>query len=484
MTTSSQPHSVLAAKPTPPMVPGTPVIGNLPQFMRDRHGLFQRGLDRFGPIFGLKLAGRSAAVLVGPEYQEFFFKETDASLSMDKTYKFLAAALGDVGFAASPETYLLQRPVMTRPFKAEKMHTYLRVMHSEIQQWLDTLGAEGEFELVSSINTVVQNVAAHALMGKTFRDQLGAEFWQLYGILGKSLDPVLPPHLPLPKFIRRDRAKARLRAMLKPIIAERRAHPESYDDFLQDFVTTPLANGQPADDETIISMLMGLMFAGHETTVGQAAWTIIQLLQHADYFARVRAEVDTHVVPGHPIDAKTLRALEHTLWAVQETGRMHPSADLLLRLAEQDLDVGAYRIPRGWMVIASAGVAHFLPSLFKEPRRYDPLRFAPDRAEDRQHRFAMIGFGGGMHKCTGMNFATNEMAIITALLVSQFELTLRTPDPQAEHGSGATRPTPTLIGYRRRETPAMDEATMAAAVAAGCPHAQSLADMRDPHVGS
>lgn len=476
MATSSQPHSLPTSKPTPPMVPGMPVFGNLPEFMRNRNGLLRRGLNQYGPIFGVKLAGRSAAVVVGPEYQEFFFKETDKSLSMNKTYKFLAAALGDVGFAASPETYLLQRPVMTKPFKAEKMHTYLRVMHREIQNWIDTLGAEGEFELVSSLNGVVQNVAAHALLGKTFRDQLGDEFWQLYGVLSKSLDPVLPPYLPLPKFIRRDRAKAKLRAMLKPIIAERRANPERYDDFLQDFVTTPLANGEPADDETIISMVMGLMFAGHETTVGQAAWTIIQLLQHPDYFAQVRGEVDAHVVPGHPIDAKTLRVLDRTMWAVQETGRMHPSADLLLRLAEQDLDVGAYRIPKGWMVIASAAVAHFLPSLFTEPQRYDPLRIAPDRAEDRQHRFAMIGFGGGVHKCTGMNFANNEMAIITALLVSQFDLTLRTPYPQAQTTSGATRPTPTLIQYRRRETPRLDEATISAAIAAGCPHAQSLAD--------
>ena len=478
MTASSQPHSVVGSKPTPPMLSGTPVIGNLRQFMRDRGGLFRRGLDRFGPIFGIKLAGRSAAVLVGPEYQEFFFKETDKALSMDKTYKFLAAALGEVGFAASPETYILQRPVMTKPFKAEKMHTYLRVMHYEVQQWIDTLGSEGEFELVSSMNAVVQNVAAHALMGKTFRDQLSREFWELYGILGKSLDPVLPPHLPLPKFIRRDRAKVKLRAMLKPIIAERRANPELYDDFLQDFVSTPLADGQPADDETVISMLMGLMFAGHETTVGQASWTLIQLLQHPEYLARVRTEVDSHVVPGHPIDAKTLRGLEHIMWAVQETSRMHPSADLLLRLAERDLDVGAYRIPKGWMVITSAAVAHFLPTMFAEPQRYDPLRFGPGREEDKQHRFSMIGFGGGIHKCTGMNFATNEMAIITAALLSQFELTLRTPNPHAETTSGATRPSATLIHYRRRATPQLDEATIAAAVAAGCPHVQSLAD---PH---
>jgi sterol 14-demethylase len=456
------------------MVRGAPIIGNLREFTRSRKDLFQRGLDQYGPIFGIKLANRPAAVLVGPEYQEFFFNETDKALSMNKTYRFLAAALGEVGFAASPETYALQRPVMTRPFKAEKMHTYLRVMHAEVQQWLDTLGDAGEFELVSSMVTLVQNVASHALMGKDFRDRAGVEFWELYGILSKSLDPALPPNLPLPKFIRRDRAKAKLRTMLRPIIAERRANPAGYDDFLQDFVMTPLASGRHADDETIISMVTALMFAGHETTVGQAAWTIIQLLQHPDYLAELRRELDQHVIPGHPIDAKTLRALEHTQWAVQETGRMHPSADLLLRLAEQDLDVGAYRIPKGWMVIVSGAAAHFLPELFSNPQQYDPLRFGPDRAEDKRRRFSMIGFGGGLHKCTGMNFANNEMAIISALLFQQFDLTLRTPNPQPSRDSGATRPSPTLIQYRRRAVAAVDPAVAAAAAAAGCPHMQAV----------
>lgn len=470
-----QQPDVPTEKPAPPMLWGWPLIGNLFQFMRNRPALFRRGLEQVGPVFGIRLANRPAAVLVGPEYQELFFKETDKRLSMDKTYRFLKAALGEVAFVASPETYIQQRPVMLQPFKASKMASYLRVMESEVQNWLDSLGDEGEFELVEAMNTLVQNVAAHALMGREFREQLGAEFWALYGVIGKSLDPALPPHLPLPKFIRRDRAKARLQAMLRPIIADRRAHPAAHDDFLQDFVTTPLADGTPASDEVVISMIMGLMFAGHETTVGQAAWTIIQLLQHPAYRADMQRELNATLPPGQPCDARALRKLEHISWAVQETARMHPSADLLLRLAEEDVDVGQYRIPQGWMVIVAAGLAHFLPTIFTDPMRYDPLRFAPDRAEDQQHRFALIGFGGGTHKCTGMNFATNEMSVITALLFQQFELELRTPDPQTDYGAGAARPSSTIIRYRRRPgraapNNAVTSTAVAGAAGAGCPH--------------
>jgi sterol 14-demethylase len=91
-----------------------------------------------------------------------------------------------------------------------------------------------------------------------------------------------------------------------------------------------------------------------------------------------------------------------------------------------------------------------LPALFDSPDTFDPLRFAPDRAEDKQNRFALIGFGGGTHKCTGMNFANTEMTIITALLFQQFDVELVTQHPQVQHGLGANRPSKTVVRYRRK----------------------------------
>ena len=40
--------------------------------------------------------------------------------------------------------------------------------------------------------------------------------------------------------------------------------------------------GNKLDEELVLNMLVGFMFAGRETTAGQAAWTIILLLQHPD----------------------------------------------------------------------------------------------------------------------------------------------------------------------------------------------------------
>lgn len=456
-------------KPTPPALAGAPVFGNTLQFMKDRDSLIRRGFEMLGPVFSLKLAGKPAAVLIGPEYHQMFFTETDKRLSMHKSYKFLAAAFGRVGFAGPPEVYSAQRSILHSPFKGEKMVKSIQVMQLEIQQWLDSLGEQGELELTGEICTLVQNVASHALMGRTFREQAGREFWDLYLILGKSLDAMLPPYLPLPKFIRRDRAKNKLRAMLRPILLERRTHPEQYDDFLQDFVNARYKDGRPVEDETILSLILGLMFAGHETTAGQAAWTIIELLRHPDYLALVQQEIARCLSPGQPIDGRTLSSLEHTYWAVQEVTRIHPSADMLWRRAEADIDIGEYIIPKDWNLMVSPGIAQRLPDLFTEAESFDPLRFAPDRKEDRRHRFAIIGFGGGVHKCAGMNFANNEMTMIAALLLQQFDLELLTKNPQPTHDLGATRPSKTIVRYRRKRAPALSGVSQQAA-AMGCPY--------------
>ena len=196
--------------------------------------------------------------------------------------------------------------------------------------------------------------------------------------------------------------------------------------------------------------MLGLMFAGHETTAGQAAWNVILLLQHPDYLAVVREEIDRLAPRGKVLDGRGLHALSHMNYAVTETERLRPSADMLMRDVDEGLDLGGYHIPAGWKVQVAGEIAHRMSEVFTEPDFYDPLRFAPGREEDKSDRFSLIGFGGGGHKCLGMNFANNEIAIISTLMLQQFDLELVTTRPAVQRGTGANRPTPTIIRYRRR----------------------------------
>ncbi len=437
---------------TPPFASGgLPLLGHAWAYHKDRDALLRRGYEEQGPVFALRLVNQPVAVVVGPEYHATFFGETDHKLTMDKPYRFIRAIFGDLAFLSSPETYQKQRHIIHAPFRRTKMLAYARIMEERTRRWLDGLPDEGEMELTSAISHLVQDIAGYALMGKHFQESVGREFWDLYADLSAALDPLIPPHWPLPKFRRRDRAKARMVDILRPLIKERRVHPDEYDDFFQDFANAAYKDGTPLNDDEIISLVLGFNFAGHETTAGQAAWTIILLLQHPDYLARVREEIDTHLPADAPIDGEHMRQLSHILWALRETERMRPSADVLMRYVEEDVAFGDYVVPQGWLVQTTAAISHFLPGVFTNPEQYDPLRFAPGREEDKQFRFSLIGFGGGTHKCAGMNFANNEMMIITALLFRAFDIELLTPNPRILHGMGAARPSPTRVRFRRRK---------------------------------
>lgn len=441
--------------PTPPVVSGAkPGLGHLLEFGKSRPGLISRGLEERGRIFTIKLGPQNVAVLIGPKNHKTFFMETDKALNIATPYKFLRAAFGEVLFIAGHDEYVRQRPFITQAFRREKMMHYIEVMGREVQKWLDSLGDEGTFEVVDAMGRLAQEVAGNALMGERFQQEAGREFWDLYEDLTAGIDPVLPPNLPLPKFWRRDRAREKMSAMLRPILEERRANADQYNDFLQDFVDSRYKDtGDPIEDEVLLNLMLGLMFAGHETTSGQAAWNVILLLQHPDYLALVREEIDRVAPYGTPIDGKVLHGLTHMNYAVTEVERLRPSADILLRDVDEAIEVGGYHIPAGWKVMVGGEVAHRLPDVFEEPDYYDPLRFSPERAEDKSDRFALIGFGGGGHKCTGMNFANNEISVISTLLLQQFDLELVTTKPGVARGTGANRPTPTIIRYRRRELP-------------------------------
>lgn len=449
LSTSSATASSPSAGGPPPLVSGgRPVVGHALEFARARDELFRRGHREHGDVFTFRLGPKNAVAVTGADLNALFYRETDRALNMSKVYAFLKACFGEVLFTAGHETYLNQRPLLQQTFSRERMGRYVLAMHAEVTRWIDGLGEEGEVDLSAAMLRLTQHVAGHAFFGPGFRDELAPEFWDHYLAVSAALDPMLPPWLPIPRFVRRDRARRELKALLAPLIERRRQDPEGHPDLVTHLLTTPLVDGSLLDDEGIITFIMGMLFAGHETTAGQAAWTVIQLLQHPAYLDEVREEVDRVLADDEPTRGEVLRKLERVYHAIEETTRMRPSADIQLRQVETDLDVGPYRVPAGWMMVVNAANSHGRAGGFTDPERYDPHRFAPGRKEGGG--YAMVSFGGGVHKCTGMNFAKNEMAIITALLFHRFDVELVSRDVHVVTGKGANHPSEARIRYRLR----------------------------------
>ncbi|MEM9773762.1 MAG: cytochrome P450 [Chloroflexota bacterium] len=439
------------AKNTPPLVSGSmPLLGHVVEFKRNQEELVRRGKREAGNIFSIRLLNKNVAVINGADNNKFFYAQTDKTLNINNVYTMLEAAFGQVLFIASKDEYNNQRPLLQYIFSREKLAGYVQGMQYEVQRWLDSLGDSGEMNITEEMQQLAQHIAGNAFLGPDFRDELTDDFWDAYADLGRSLDPALPPHWPLPKFRKRDRAKEHIQNVFRPMITKRRENPDAYDDLISQLLTVPQKDGEIMQDETIVSLYTGLIFAGHETTAGQAAWQIYEICRSDEISQMVQTEIDEKLPVGTQINGRVLRSMEKMYWTIDETTRMHPSAPLQMRIVEEDTELDGYHIPAGWLMMTHYANGHFDPEIWSNPQNFDPERWSNERKEGK-NAFNIIGFGGGRHKCTGMGFAKHEMAIIAGLLLQQFEIEVLSEDVQAALGMGASRPSEIYVKYRKKQ---------------------------------
>jgi sterol 14-demethylase len=170
-----------------------------------------------------------------------------------------------------------------------------------------------------------------------------------------------------------------------------------------------------------------MMFAGHHTTSGTAAWTLIELLRHPEWMAKVVSELDELYADGRSVSHQALREIPLLESAIKEALRLHPPLILLLRVATEDPEVGGYAIRAGELVGATPAVSNRLPSDFADAGSFDPGRYLDPRREDDVNPWTWIPFGAGRHRCVGAAFAMMQLKTIFSVLLRQFTFELAQP---------------------------------------------------------
>lgn len=196
-----------------------------------------------------------------------------------------------------------------------------------------------------------------------------------------------------------------VRAMVdhtRELIAAKRAEPA--DDLLSALIEIQDEGDRLSDDE-LITMVVTLVFAGHETTAHLISNGIRALAEHPDQLELLRRD------PG--------------LWptAVHELMRWcGPVLITRLRYAAEDIELGGVQMRAGDAVQAVLVSANFDPREYAEPERLDVTRRPAGRGEGH------VGFGHGMHYCLGAALARQEGEVALRMLFERFpELRLDGP---------------------------------------------------------
>ncbi|MGO4204712.1 cytochrome P450 [Rhodococcus sp. TAF43] len=432
--------------------------GHLEELRADPIALMRRVRAECGDVGSFRLADRNVVLLSGAEANEFFFRSSDEELDQQAAYPFMKPIFGEgVVFDASPERR--KEMLHNSALRGEQMKGHAATISHEVAHMVEAWDDEGEIDLLEFFAELTIYTSSACLIGKKFRDQLDERFAQLYHELEQGTDAIafVDPYAPIESFRRRDEARIALVALVQEIMAERIANPprgKEDRDMLDVLVSIKDENGtERFSADEITGIFISMMFAGHHTTSGTAAWTLIELLRHPDSMQRVTAELDGLYGDGSDITFAGLRQIPILESVLKETLRLHPPLILLLRVARGDFEVAGHRIAEGDLVAATPAISNRIAEDFPNPDVFDPGRYIDPNQEDIVNRWTWIPFGAGRHRCVGAAFALMQLKAIFSILLQDFEFEMAQPADsyRNDHSKMVVQlEQPCRVRYRRR----------------------------------
>ena len=194
------------------------------------------------------------------------------------------------------------------------------------------------------------------------------------------------------------------------------------------------------ENEELKDQILLLLFAGHETLTSAIASFCLLTAQHPEVMQLLRDEQDRLNIMGTPT-LEDLKAMSYLEQVLKEVMRLVPPVGAGFRKAIKTFELGGYRIPEGWSIPYQIAQTHKDESIYPESDRFDPERFALDKAADKQASFGYIPFGGGLRECLGKEFARLEMRLFASKLLQNYQwelipnqnldlITVPTPHPR------------------------------------------------------
>jgi cytochrome P450 len=309
--------------------------------------------------------------------------------------------------------HLRQRRLMLPAFHGERMQGYARLIETIAEREVRTWPIGVEFPLRPAMQAITLDVILRAVFGADEGDELDTLRARIIGVLEVPAQLALLPwfrreaggHSPWARFVR---ARTGLDREIHALIARRRSEPEgatAREDILSLLMRARDDEGAALTDGELRDELLTLLVAGHETTATALSWFFELILRHPSALRRLEAELR---------DGGT----EYLDAAIKETMRLRPTVPVVARVLHEDLEVMGWRLPAGSAVAANILGVHLNERVYDNARQYRPERFIGTRADV----FSWLPFGGGVRRCLGASFATQEMRLVVALVLRSVRL--------------------------------------------------------------
>jgi cytochrome P450 family 135 len=328
--------------------------------------------------------------------------------------------------------HLRQRKLLLPPFHGERMREYEEVIVEATRRDMATWPMGRPMRLQERTRAITLEVILRAVFGVE-AERMGALKEAIAGLL-KPMHPlaIVLVALRRPSLERPTGAIGRALDHLDEVIYEELARRRGQEDLAErrDILSLLMQardeDGQPMTDSELRDELVTLLLAGHETTATSVAWAVERLVRHPAKLRRLEEEIDSG-------------GEEYMTAVINETLRVRPVVPIVVRLLQEELQVGSYRLPAGTRVVPSIYLTNRNPRVYEAAQEFRPERFL----EDGPETFSWIPFGGGIRRCIGASFAQLEMRLILGTVLGELEPSL--PGRRWRNGEWVRRRAITLV---------------------------------------
>lgn len=429
----------------PPGPFALPLVGHNLAFVTQGSSFIARQAAKHGKVFRLSLYGQDVVVLGSPETVGWAMQQEGADVEnkwMGNIPTLFAGSVGMIYGADHRARRKTLAPHFTPRGLDAQVSTLLALVERHVDSWIGQ-----QMRLADGLQALAfEFICAYALGDISLLPCSLEAFAHDNTLLGDALFS-LPFNLPGTALSKAVGARERVLASIEHVVAIRRAQGAAESDAHDACASLLRArdeHGQGLSDAKISQELLGLLFAGHETTVVTMCNWALFMVQHPHDLERVRAE------HGELPSIESIRKRVFTRASVDETMRIRPTANFVFRQTQRPCTVQGMEIPAGWYVMLGIYLLHHDPELYSNPDRYEPERFLPPRQEHKAHRYAYLPFGGGPRVCLGMHLAYLEMHLIAQVMCERVDWAL----VPGQDLSARVHPTPLpKDGLRVRITP-------------------------------
>jgi cytochrome P450 len=233
----------------------------------------------------------------------------------------------------------------------------------------------------------------------------------------------LPHWLPRPGGAAMKRHEQRVREAVRQLVNDRRHTAHGDDDLLGRMLAAKDPETSNAmEDERIVNNIVAFLVAGYDTTALAVIWALYLLSLYPEWANRIRDEVQA-VAGEAPIGAEHLDGLVVVKQVINETLRLYPTAPVIVRDINEELELEGIHIPAGTIGIIPIYTIHRHRGIWQNPDRFDPGRFAPE-AKSKPNKYQFLPFGAGPRICIGAAFAMMEATILLASFIRAADFTL------------------------------------------------------------